>query len=94
MSLFVVQHTHTAEGCPAADKEMAPMLLTVLASAPESGVEILAEALVDGQHELNMIVRADAQSSVEKFMAPFKMMGTVSVRQASLCEKVVDRGGC
>ena len=70
------------------------MLLKVLASAPQHGVEILAEALVDGQHERNMIVRADAQSSVEEFMAPFKMMGTVSVRPASLCEKVVERGAC
>ena len=94
MSLFVVQHKHTAEGCPAADTAMAPMLLKVLASASESGVEVLAEAVVDGQHELNLIVSADAQSSVDEFMAPFKMMGTVSVRQASRCEKVVERGAC
>ncbi len=94
MSLFVVQHTHSADGCPAADQEMAPMLLKVLASAPQSGVEILAEAVVDGQHELNLIVSAQDQGSVEEFVAPFRLMGTVSVRQASACERVVERGGC
>lgn len=94
MALFVVQHTHTAETCPASDKEMAPMLLEILAAAPQAGVTILAEAVVDGEHELNLIVEAAQPSAVEEFMAPFGQMGTVSVRAASRCEKVVERGAC
>ena len=30
MSLFVVEHQHSAETCPAGDPQMAPMLLQIL----------------------------------------------------------------
>ena len=94
MALFVVQHRHAAEACPAPNPEVAPQLLRVLAGAPQSGVNILAEAVVDGQHELNLIVDAPSAQVVEQFMAPFAQMGTVSVRAASPCETVVERGAC
>lgn len=94
MALFVVQHRHTVEVCPAPDPVTAPQLLQVLAGAPQAGVKILAEAVVDGQHELNLIVDASSAETVESFMAPFAQMGTVSVRPASHCETVVDRGAC
>jgi hypothetical protein len=68
--------------------------LQLLGSAPQRGITILAEAVVDGAHELDLIVDAPDASSVEGFMAPFAQMGTVSVRPASHCEQVVDRGRC
>ena len=58
MSLFVVQHKHEAAMCPAANPEVAPQLLKLLASAPQQGVTILAEAVVDAGHELDLIVDA------------------------------------
>jgi 1,4-dihydroxy-2-naphthoyl-CoA synthase len=94
MSLFVVQHKHDAAACPAGNAQVAPMLLKLLASAPQQGVTIVAEAVVDGGHELDMIVDAAAASAVEQFMAPFARMGSVTVRAASHCETVVDRGAC
>ena len=80
--------------CPAGDAEVAPQLLQVLAGASEAGVTILAEAVVDGQHELNIIASAEDAPTVERFMAPFAQMGSVSVREASHCERVVGRGFC
>ena len=94
MALFVVQHKHQAATCPAANAEMAPQLLRLLASGPRQGVNIRAEAVVDGAHELNLIVDAASASVVEQFMAPFAQMGSVTVRAASVCETVVERGAC
>ena len=94
MPLFVAQHKHDAATCPAADKETAGQLLQLLAGAPQAGVTIRGEAVVDGEHELNLIVDAESVETVEKFMAPFGQMGSVTVRAASSCERVVDRGYC
>ena len=94
MPMFVVQHRHDAARCPAGDREMAPQLLQVLAGAPKAGVTILAEAVVDGEHELNIIADADSAATIESFMTPFAMVGSVTVRPASHCERVVGRGYC
>ena len=94
MGMFVVQHRHEAGVCPAGDAQVAPQLLRLLASAPQQGVTILAEAVVDGQHELDLIVEAAEAEAVERFMTPFAQMGSVTVRAASHCEKVVERGAC
>jgi len=94
MPLFMVQHTHAPDVCPAPDPKVAPQLLQILAAAPEAGVRILAEAVVDGEHELNLIVEAADANTVERFMGPLGRMGRVTVRPASHCEKVVERGRC
>ncbi len=94
MALFVVQHRHEASVCPAGNAEMAPQLLRLLGSAPQAGIAVLAEAVVDGGHELDMIVDAPDAQAVEQFMGPFAQMGSVSVRAASHCEQVVERGAC
>lgn len=94
MALFVVRHEHTPDVCPAPNPQVAPQLLRVLAAAPDAGVKILAEAVVNGEHELNMIVDAPSSQAVEQVMAPFAQMGSVSVRPASHCETVVERGAC
>ncbi len=94
MPLYVVQHSHGADTCPAGDKELAPQLLQLLAAAPQAGVTILAEAVVDGQHELNIIASAADAPTVERVMAPFAQMGSLTVREASHCERVVERGFC
>lgn len=94
MPLFMVQHQHEAASCPAGDKEAGGQLLQLLAGAPQAGVTIQAEAVVDGEHELNLIVSAESAGTVEQFMQPFAQMGSVSVRPASACERVVERGYC
>ncbi len=96
MSLFVVSHRHDAERCPAADPKMAQMLLKHLApgNAKTFDVGIRAEAIVDNAHTLYMIVEGPNRDSVQRFMQPFAMAGTVEILPASTCEEVVARGGC
>lgn len=96
MSLFVVQHQHVAERCPARDPKMGAMLLQHLspANARQSGLTIRGEAVVNNAHTLYMIVDAPDRATVERFMGPFAQAGTVEILAASPCEAVVGRRGC
>ena len=71
MPLYFVQHKHDDAACPAQDPEVVPQLVQLLASAPSAGVTILGEAVVDGEHELNIIATAADGLTIEQFMAPF-----------------------
>jgi uncharacterized protein with GYD domain len=75
---------------------MGEMLLNHLSrmNARKFGVDLQGEAVLDGQHTLNLILEAKDKGSVEKFMQPFAMAGTVEIIQASSCEAVIERGGC
>jgi hypothetical protein len=96
MSLFIVQHKHDAQTCPARDPKMGAMLLQHLspANANAHGVSIEGEAVVEGGHTLYMIAEADDQAALNRFMQPFAMAGSVEIWPASSCEAVVERGGC
>ncbi len=96
MSLYFVRHQHTAETCPAKNPEMGQMLLSHLSrmNARKYGVDLQGEAVLDGQHTLMLIMQAKDKDSVEKFMQPFTMAGSVDITTASSCEAVVGRGGC
>ncbi len=96
MSLFVAQHVHEAEKCPAGDPEMGPMLLKILAdqNAASYGVTIKSEAVLDGRHTLYVIAEAEDEGKLKEFMAPFAHMGSVEVWPASSCERVVERKEC
>ena len=96
MSLYFVQHKHTAETCPAKDPVAGNMLLTHInpLNARKFGVNILGDAVVDGQHTFVLIVDAETQASVENFMGPFRQAGSVDILPASSCEVVVERAGC
>jgi hypothetical protein len=96
MSLYVVEHQHSAETCPAGDPQIAPMLLQVLSeqNASQQGVNVHGSAVVDGAHRLVLIVDAPDEQAVQNFMAPFAMAGSVKVESANTCERVVERAGC
>ena len=96
MSLFVVEHQHSAETCPAGNAEMAPMLLQILSeqNASQHGITIHGEGVVDGAHRLVLILDGPDEGTVEQFMAPFAMAGSVKVEPANRCEVVVARAGC
>ena len=96
MSLFVVEHRHSAETCPAGDPQIAPMLLQHLSktNASQYGIEIHGEAVVDGAHRLFLILDGEDRDHVDEFMAPFAMAGSVEVLEASPCEAVVARAAC
>ena len=96
MNLFVVQHQHPSDRCPAQDPQMAPMLLQHLSAenAQRFGLTIQGEAVVNNAHTLYLIVDASNQESVNQFMQPFAQAGSVEVLPASSCEAVIGRGGC
>src|SRR5437660_8692416 len=96
MALFVVQHEHAAESCPASDPQMGAMLLNHLSrpNVRRHGIEILGEAVIDADHALYMIVEARDRGLGDEFMKPFAMVGTVDIHAASTCVRVVASGGC
>jgi hypothetical protein len=96
MSLFVVQHQHPADTCPAGHPEMGPMLLQHLShdNASRYGIDIHGEAVVDGAHSLYLILEAPDREKVEEFMAPFAQAGTVDLLPSNRCEVVVARATC
>jgi hypothetical protein len=96
MSLYQVKHYHEAEVCPARDPERGAMLLSHLSpqNARKFGVNIQADAVLDGQHTFILIVDADERAKIEQFMQPFRQAGPVEINPASHCETVVERQGC
>jgi len=94
MALFIVQHRHEANNCPARNPELGRMLLKHLASARDYKIEIKSEGVVDGSHKLFLFIESENRENVENFMKPFSQFGEVEILPASLCELVVERGGC
>lgn len=96
MSLFVVQHQHDPETCPAGHPEMGPMLVKHVSpqNATSFGVSVLADAVIDGRHTFTLILEAASEDKIKDFMAPFYQAGSVDISPASSCEQVVDRAQC
>jgi len=96
MALYYVNHQHRAETCPARNPEMGNMLLKHIspANAIKYNVDIIADAVLDGEHTFVLILEAKDENAILAFMQPFSMAGTVDIRPASHCETVVERAGC
>jgi len=96
MPLYFVEHKHTIETCPTQQPEMMAMLGKHVSqpNAATYGIRILADVVHPGEHRMNMVLEADSQTPVEKFMEPFSMVGTVEVKQVSTCEQVVATARC
>ena len=96
MSLYFVRHEHSPETCPAKDPQMGQMLLQHLSksNARKFGVDLLVDAVLDGQHSLVLIAESEDLQYLMDFMQPFAQTGSVEITAASSCEAVVDRQGC
>jgi DMSO/TMAO reductase YedYZ molybdopterin-dependent catalytic subunit len=96
MALFVVKHSHAPDRCPAQDPYRGASLLNHLSrpSVAQFGVKIRGEAVVKGEHTLYLIVEAEDESQVRKFLTPFDSAGSVEVYPASTCAGVVASGSC
>ena len=96
MSLYFVRHQHSPETCPAKDPQMGAMLLTHISpmNARKFGVNLIGDAVLDGQHTFVIIAEADDPGNIKNFMQPFSMAGPVEITPASTCEVVVERLGC
>jgi hypothetical protein len=95
MALFVAQHQHRPESCPAAHASGFLLLDHVsAATAAWYGVAIQAEAVLDGAHGLVLVLEAADRARVEAFMEFFARWGEVQVFPASPADEAVSRGGC
>ena len=94
MPLYVAEHTHPAERCPAGNPQMAAGLLALIKNAGGAGITIHGDAVTDHQHHLYIIAEAANEQTIRQYLAPFGQMGTLSVTPASHCEQVVARGAC
>ncbi len=96
MSLYFVRHQHSAETCPTKDPNMGQMLVQHVdrKNARKFGVDILSDAVLDGQHTFVLIVEAEDKEYIQNFMQPFAQAGSVDILPASTCEDVVERLGC
>jgi uncharacterized protein DUF3303 len=96
MPLYIAEHTHPAESCPAGNPQMAEALLQIVnaTNAAKAGIQIHGDAVANGGHHLYLIVDAVNEGSVRQYFAPFAQLGTLEITPASHCEEVVDRGHC
>jgi hypothetical protein len=95
IALFVAQHRHSPDQCPASPGS-GPLLLhrVSAATAARYGVTIEAEALIDGEHLLLLVVQAASQQAVEGFLEFLPGPGCLRVLPACSAEEAVQRGGC
>lgn len=95
IALFVAQHRHPPDKCPASSGS-GPLLLSRVsaAAAARYGVTIEAEALIDGEHLLLLVVQAASQEAVERFLAFLPGPGYLRILPACSAEEAVQRGGC
>jgi hypothetical protein len=91
--LFVAQHRHPPDQCPASPGS-GPLLLSRVSAAARYGVTIEAEALIDGEHLLLLVVQAASQEAVERFLAFLPGPGCLRILPACSAEEAVQRGGC
>ena len=93
--MFVAQHRHPPEQCPASAGS-GPLLLSRVsaATAARYGVTIEAEALIDGEHLLLLVVQAASPEAVERFLAFLPGPGCLRILSACTAEEAVQRGGC
>jgi hypothetical protein len=96
MALYIAEHSHAAETCPAKNPEIAPMLLQLVSdsSARAHGLRIHADAVANGAHHLVLIMDGPNEKAVRDYLAPFGQVGSLTVTPASHCETVVARGSC
>lgn len=96
MALFLIEHRHSAATCPTKNREMMMMLgkHVTQPTADTFGVRIHADLVHPGEHRMMMVLEAATREPVENYMAPFKQVGTVDVKEVVTCEQVVETATC
>jgi hypothetical protein len=95
MPLFVAQHRHIPAECPASPGNGSVLLSRISAvNAARHGVTIEAEALIDGEHRLVLVLEAADRQAVQDFLSFLLESGDLQIVAASAAEQAVDRGGC
>jgi hypothetical protein len=90
MSLYMIEHHHTAESCPRNNPEMVRQLSNHVsqANADKFGVRVVADFVYEKEHTLNLVIEADNAEQAAKFAEPFGMVGTVTIKEGETCGDV------
>ncbi|HUI05744.1 MAG TPA: DUF3303 family protein [Verrucomicrobiae bacterium] len=90
MGLYLVEHTHTAEKCPAKDPQMVRKLASHItpANAQNYGVKILADWVNDIEHRAVLVLETDSEDKAAKFARPFLKFGELKVSLGITCAEV------
>src|SRR5260370_34171714 len=92
--LFVAEHRHRPGDCPASPGRGSLLLSRVsAAAAARYGVTIEAEALIDGEHLLLLVVEAPSREAVERFLAFLPGPGDLRGLPTSTAEEAGRQGG-
>ncbi len=93
MALFLLEHHHRADNCPATNVEVARSLANHVspANAAQFGVKVLSDCVFEGEHTLLVAVEADGAEKVATFAAPFMQFGPTTIRPVITCEIVAGR---
>ncbi len=96
MPLYFIEHKHSAETCPTRDRDMMLMLgeHVTQKNADTFGVKIHTDVVHPGEHRMMMVLEAAAQEPIDRFLQPFRMVGTVEVKEVTTCEQVVATATC
>ena len=94
MSQFLVEHHHTAAGCPVSNAEMMKALVSHVspANAAQFGVKVLSDSVIPDEHTVYFVVEADTPDKVATFAAPFMNVGPTTIRPVITCDIVAARG--
>jgi hypothetical protein len=88
MALYLVEHQHTDGTCPAQSPDSAKMMEGLVLGTErlrQTGVKIVEDCKVKGEHRLLIILEAPARQNAEKYAEPFKMVGPTEVRELTTC---------
>mgnify|MGYP007084757465 FL=1 len=78
--LFVLDHEHSAENCPAGTVRPDKELLSKLeANAKTSGVRLVEGYLDAPAHHFYFVVEADAPEQILRFITPYLGVGNTNV---------------
>lgn len=92
MALFLVEHIHTDETCPARSTEGVKMMGDLVLGhehARRTGVRFLTDYMVKGKHRLMLFIEADSLLNAENYAKPFRMVGSTNVYPLTKCEEVI-----
>ena len=93
MPMYLVEHTHPAETCPARDPNMVRQLESHVsdANAEKYGVKILADFVREVEHTTLLVLEADSPEKVTNFALPFLMAGPITIKTGETCAQVARR---
>ncbi len=90
MAIYLIEHSHTAETCPTRNPDLVRALRNhvTAANAERMGLRLLADWVDEAQHTVVLVVEAPAVERAEAFAAPFRQLGTVTVKAGQTCDEV------